>query len=92
MLDENAYDVGYFFAGGNGKAGQIILNRWGHAYVSPEPGFFFGKSRVPAPPDVIRELFGRIAFAHSELGGNQNMIQAMLEGDRAVGQLFSKAL
>ena len=70
----------------------IILNRWGHAYVSPEPGFFFGKGGEPAPPDVIREPFGRIAFAHSELGGNQNMIHAMQEGERAVGQLISKVL
>ena len=21
----------------------IILNRWGHAYISPQPGFHFGK-------------------------------------------------
>jgi hypothetical protein len=25
----------------------IILNRWGHAYGSPQPGFFFGKERPP---------------------------------------------
>ena len=70
----------------------VILNRWGHAYVSPEPGFFFGKGGEPAPPEVIREPFGRIAFAHSELGGNQNMPQAMLEGRRAVTQLVSNIL
>ena len=23
----------------------IILNRWGHAYLSPAPGFFFGEGR-----------------------------------------------
>jgi spermidine dehydrogenase len=27
----------------------IILNRWGHAYLSPQPGFFFGKEGKPAP-------------------------------------------
>ena len=26
----------------------IILNRWGHAYLSPQPGFFFGKDGQPA--------------------------------------------
>ena len=27
----------------------VIINRWGHAYVSPQPGFFFGKDGKPAP-------------------------------------------
>ena len=27
----------------------IILNRWGHAYLNPQPGFFFGKDGKPAP-------------------------------------------
>jgi hypothetical protein len=31
----------------------IILNRWGHAYVSPQPGFFFGVDGKPAPRDVL---------------------------------------
>lgn len=60
--------------------------------MSPEPGFFFGKGSEPVPPDVIREPVGRVAFAHSELGGNQNMIYAMQEGERAVGQLISTVL
>ena len=38
----------------------IILNRWGHAYVVPEPGFFFGRDGEPAARDVIREPHGRI--------------------------------
>ena len=29
----------------------IILNRWGHAYVNPQPGFFFGTNGEPAPRD-----------------------------------------
>lgn len=45
----------------------IILNRWGHAYVSPQPGFFFGVDGKPAPRDVLRDrAFGRIAFANRE--------------------------
>jgi len=32
----------------------IILNRWGHAYVNPQPGFFFGVNGKPAPRDVLR--------------------------------------
>src|SRR5439155_18279370 len=27
----------------------VILNRWGHAYVNPQPGFFFGEGGKPAP-------------------------------------------
>ena len=44
----------------------IILNRWGHAYLSPQPGFFFGKDGKPGPgrcsspnalrPHCLREL------------------------------------
>ena len=65
----------------------IILNRWGHAYVTPQPGFFFGADGKPAPSDVIRKGFGRIAFAHSELQGMQHWGPAADEGKRAVRQL-----
>ena len=65
----------------------IILNRWGHAYVTPQPGFFFGVEGKPAPSDIIREGFGRIAFAHSELQGMQHWGPAADEGKRAVRQL-----
>ena len=34
----------------------IILNRWGHAYVSPQPGFFFGKDGKPAPRESFVAL------------------------------------
>ena len=50
----------------------IILNRWGHAYTNPEPGFMFGVDGAEPVPDVIRKPFGRIAIGHSELGGHQN--------------------
>ena len=68
----------------------IILNRWGHAYVVPEPGFYFGKEGQPAPRDVVREPHGRIAFAHSELRGNQHWGPAAEEGARAVDQLLER--
>ncbi len=64
--------------------GGIVLNRWGHAYVAPGPGFFFGRGGSPAPPDVIREPFGRVAIGHSELRGHQNWTGAAAEGRRAV--------
>ena len=66
----------------------IILNRWGHAYVNPTPGFYFGREGRPAAPDVIRRPLGRIAFAHSELFGHQFWLGAIREGRRAVDQLM----
>ena len=66
----------------------IILNRWGHAYVVPQPGFYFGRNGRPAPRDIIRTRFGRIAFGHSELRGNQHWGPAADEGRRAVQQIM----
>jgi spermidine dehydrogenase len=66
----------------------IILNRWGHAYVNPQPGFYFGRDGKPAPRDVIRRRFGRISFAHAELHGHQHWAGAAAEGIRAVDQIL----
>ncbi len=67
----------------------IILNRWGHAYVCPAPGFYFGRDGKPAAPEVLRRPAGRIAFANSDLHGHQNWHDATAEGRRAVHQLVS---
>ena len=66
----------------------IILNRWGHAYVCPAPGFYFGREGKPAAPDVLRQQVGRVAFANAELRGHQNWSGATAEGKRAAEQLF----
>lgn len=66
----------------------LILNRWGHALTVPYPGFFGGASGM-APRDVIRKGYGRIAFAHSELGGWQHWGTAADEGRRGFNQLVS---
>jgi len=66
----------------------IILNRWGHAYLSPQPGFFFGKNGAPAPGEVLRHHpFGRITFANSDLAGIMDHRASILEAQRAVGQV-----
>lgn len=65
----------------------IILNRWGHAYSVPYPGFYGGSGDAPAPRNVIRRHYGRIAFAHSELDGLQHWGPAADEGRRAFGQV-----
>jgi spermidine dehydrogenase len=61
----------------------IILNRWGHAYISPQPGFHFGKDGNEAPKDIVRKGFGRIQFGHSELSGYMSHTRALNEGSRA---------
>ena len=66
----------------------IVLNRWGHAYSVPFPGFFGGKAGSPPPRDIIRKRHGRIAFGHSELVGWQHWGPAADEGRRAVNQVF----
>lgn len=71
----------------------IILNRWGHAYLSPQPGFFFGTNGKPAPRDVLRNApFGRIAFANTDLAGAMDHRCSILEAQRAVNQLLDQVL
>lgn len=66
----------------------IVLNRWGHAYLSPQPGFFFGTGGTPGPGDVLRSHpYGRIAFANSDLSGIMDHRMSILEARRAVQQV-----
>ncbi len=66
----------------------IIVNRWGHAYVNPQPGFFFGSEGRPAPREVLRRApFGRIAFANTDLAGAMDHRNAIAEARRAVSQI-----
>ena len=66
----------------------IILNRWGHAYVVPTPGFFFDTREKQAPRNIIKQGYGRIAFGHSELEGFQHWGPAADQGRRAVQQIL----
>ena len=71
----------------------IILNRWGHAYLNPQPGFFFGKDGKPAPSEVLRAApFDRIALANTDLAGIMDHRSSILEAQRAVGQLLDQVL
>jgi spermidine dehydrogenase len=86
MFARSGFDASRDIAG-------IILNRWGHAYASPAPGFYFGKEGKPAPGDVLRAApFGRIAFANVDLSGMPDHKSSIIEADRAVGQLLDKVL
>jgi spermidine dehydrogenase len=71
----------------------IVLNRFGHAFITPQPGFFFGSNGEAAPRDALRAApFGRIAFSHSDLAGAMDHRNAFLESNRAVGQLLDQVL
>jgi spermidine dehydrogenase len=73
----------------------IVLNRWGHAYVSPQPGFFFGKDGNPAPREILRAApFGRIAFANNELSGAPDNRTAISDRSSFVykARFFSRCL
>lgn len=86
MFAHSGFDASRDIAG-------IILNRWGHAYASPAPGFYFGKDGQPAPGDVLRAApFGRIAFANTDLSGMPDHKSSIIEADRAAGQLLDQAL
>lgn len=86
MFARSGFDASRDIAG-------IILNRWGHAYVNPQPGFFFGRDGKPAPREILRQApFGRIAFANTDLEGLMDHRNSILEAKRAVGQLLDQGL
>jgi len=68
----------------------IVLNRWGHAYISPQPGFHFGKDGKEAPKEVVKKGFGRIQFGHSELTGYMSHVRALGDGARAAGEALQQ--
>jgi spermidine dehydrogenase len=69
----------------------LILNRWGHAYLSPQPGFFFGAGGSFGPGEILRnQPHGRIAFANSDLTGIMDHRTSILEAHRAVGQVLER--
>jgi spermidine dehydrogenase len=71
----------------------IILNRWGHAYLNPQPGFFFGRGGQPAARQVLRARpFGRIAFANTDLAGIMDHRCSIQEAHRAVEQLLDQVV
>jgi hypothetical protein len=62
----------------------MSVSRWGHhGYIFPEPGFLTDGRRERA-----RRLFGRVAFAHTELDGFSHMMGAVAHGYRAASELL----
>jgi spermidine dehydrogenase len=84
MFSRSGFDARRDIAG-------IIINRWGHAYLNPQPGFFFGNDGRPAPSDVLRSTpHGRVAFANTDLAGIMDHRCSILEAERAVSQLLDQ--
>ena len=86
MFAQSGFDARRDIAG-------IVLNRFGHAFINPTPGFFFGLDGKPAPRSALRDApFGRIAFAQSDLAGAMDHRNAFIESNRAVNQLLDSVL
>jgi spermidine dehydrogenase len=86
MFDASGFDAKRDIAG-------IVLNRFGHAFINPEPGFFFGLNEKPAPRDPLRHgPFGRVTFSHADLAGAMDHRNAFIESDRAINQLLNRVL
>ena len=83
MFSASGFNAGRDIAG-------IVLNRWGHAYISPQPGFHFGNNGKEAPRDVVKKGFGRIQFGHSELSGYMSHTRALEEGARAASVVMKQ--
>ena len=61
----------------------LVLNRWGHAYIAPQPGFYFGGEDGQGLAAPMKAGHRRIFFGHSELGARMNYRNALAEGGRA---------
>jgi spermidine dehydrogenase len=83
-----------FAASGFGAKRDIagmVLNCSGHAYCSPQPGFFLGHDGRPAMREILRRApLGRIAFANTDLSGDPGHATAIEEGQRAAAQLLDR--
>ncbi len=68
---------------------RITLDRWGHAYVGPQPGFYFGGADGAGLAAPMKKGHGRIFYGHSELSSRMNYRNAIAEGGRAGEQAAS---
>ncbi len=66
---------------------RIDVMRWGHAMISPRPGFIWGGEREKA-----QAPFRSIHFAHSDLSGIAIFEEAFHHGLRAAGEVLEQGL
>ncbi|MGD9560669.1 MAG: FAD-dependent oxidoreductase [Pyrinomonadaceae bacterium] len=65
-----------------GLTDRIDIMRWGHAMISPRPGFIWGDHRRKA-----LDAFRNIHFAHTDLSGIALFEEAFYHGLRAVDEV-----
>jgi hypothetical protein len=63
---------------------RIDIMRWGHAMISPTPGFIWGSEREKA-----LEPYRNIHFAHTDLSGIALFEEAFYHGLRAASEIIS---
>ena len=63
---------------------RIDIMRWGHAMISPRPGFIWGEHRRKA-----LEPYRNIHFAHTDLSGIALFEEAFYHGLRAANTVFN---
>ena len=66
----------------------IVLNRWGHSYVVPEPGSITAPRSGGRRTDVLTQRAGRMAFGHCEINGMQEWFGGVENGERAMRQVL----
>ena len=64
---------------------RIDVYRWGHAMVTPLPGFIWGGARAKAS-----EPLGRVVFAHSDLSGIALLEEAFDRGLQAADAVLAR--
>ncbi len=63
---------------------RIDIMRWGHAMISPRPGFIWGETRAKA-----LKPYRNIHFAHTDLSGIALFEEAFYHGLRAAKEIFT---
>ena len=63
---------------------RIDIMRWGHAMISPRPGFIWGGQREQAT-----RLYRNIHFAHTDLSGIALFEEAFYHGTRAAAEVLA---
>ena len=63
---------------------RVDIMRWGHAMISPRPGFIWGETREKA-----QTPFRNIHFAHTDLSGIALFEEAFYHGLRAAKEVFT---
>jgi len=64
---------------------RIDVMRWGHAMVTPRPGFVRGEAR-----QVFARPRGRLHFAHSDLSGLSIFEEAQYRGVLAAERILAQ--